>query len=98
MVMAARTLPVGLKTWIVLLETFATHVFPESVLKASALGPFVPGFATLLKRRPGPIFLGKRTSVVPVSLAPIFVTTMSPAFRVPTAFDAGMLVGTIVTP
>ena len=93
-----RTLPEGLKTCTLFPEALATHTLPESVLKASALGPFVPGLATVLKREPGPPFAGKRTRVVPVSLAPILETRMSPAFKLPGVLDAGMPGGTIATP
>src|SRR5712692_1963038 len=96
--MVSSPLPVGLKTCTLFPEALATHTLPVSVLKARALGPFVPGLTTVLKREPGPPFAGKRTRVVPVSLAPILETRMSPAFKVPGVFDAGRPGGTTVTP
>ena len=96
--MVSSPLPVGLKTCTLFPEALATHTLPVSVLKARALGPFVPGLATVLKREPGPPFARKRTRVVPLSLAPMLETSMSPAFKAPSVFDVGMPAGTIVTP
>src|SRR5947207_8919775 len=96
--MVNRTPPEGLKICTLLPEALATHMLPESVLKASALGPFVPGLATVLKREPGPPFAWKRTRVVPVSLAPILETRMSPTFKLAVVLNVGRPGGTIVTP
>ena len=96
--MVARTVPLGLKTCTLLAEKFATQSVPVSVLNASNAGPFVPGLPMVLKSRPGPFSAGKRTRVVPVLVAPKFVTTISPGLSGPGEVDTDMPVGAIATP
>src|SRR5712692_96567 len=89
LVMVALSVPSALNTCTLLAEKFATQSDPVAALNASNAGPFVPGLPMVLKSRPGPFPAGKRTSVVPVLVAPKFVTTISPGLSEPGVIEIG---------